>query len=346
MEEYNLEYCEINLDSQEGTDSKSAQNVNLEEAKKRLFKIACNNEKDQGNNVDDLEGLLKNFRSEEKIKLCQAKNENDNTALHHAAKAGNVEICKMLMKDGADTNATGQNGMKVLPFTARYGDEKKVEEVWECMKLIAKESKKSPPAHDIKRKKPSVRKSKLKMMGKTVDEETQSQFAAQERDKYNFNILHHAIQNTNWAKNTFVVEKLISTRSFPITETDNQGNTCLHLAAQFDKQRDDKVFDAFFTNESIPREDISTCIKRRNERGMTPVHIACAVGNLDSLESLLEVCQKNCLPVDKIINHMDKNGLLPLCYAITNKNLKMVEMLLEKGAHVVQGTMLTAARSV
>ena len=184
------------------------------------------------------------------------------------------------------------------------------------------------------------------MMGKTIDEETQSQFAAQERDKYNFNILHHAIQNTNWAKNTFVVEKLISTRSFPITETDNQGNTCLHLAAQFDKQRDDKVFDAFFSNNSIPWEDIAACIKRRNERGMTPVHIACAVGNLDSLEALLEVCQKNSLPVEKIINHLDKNGLLPLCYAITNKNHHMVEILLEKGAHVVQGTMLTAARSV
>ena len=138
----------------------------------------------------------------------------------------------------------------------------------------------------------------------TVDEETQSDFAAQERDKYNFNILHHAIQNPNWAKNTFVVEKLISTRSFPITETDNQGNTCLHLAAQFDKE----IFDAFFSNEQlIPLKDISACIQKRNDRGMTPVHIACAVGNQDTLEELLSVCQKNSLPVDKIINDQDKS---------------------------------------
>ena len=347
MDKSSREHIEINLDDQEGTDSKSAQNVNLEETKKKVFKIARSTEK--GNNTKDLEELLKNLKPEDKTKLCQAKDENENTALHYAAKAGNLEICKILMKEGADTNATGQNGMKVLPFAARYGEEKNVEEVWKCMVWVASESKKSAHAQDTKRKKPSTKKSLVEMMGElgmTVDEETKSDFAAQERDKYNFNILHHAIQNPNWAKNTFVVERLISTRSFPITETDNQGNTCLHLAAQFDKHRDDKIFDAFFNNENIPPNDISACIQKRNNRGMTPVHIACAVGNEDSLKALLDVCQKNSLPVDKIINDPDKNELLPLCYAITNKNLQMVETLLEKGAHVLQGTMLASARSV
>ena len=358
MDKSSREHIEINLDDQEGTDSKSAQNVNLEETKKKVFKIARSTEK--GNNTKDLEELLKNLKPEDKTKLCQAKDENENTALHYAAKAGNLEICKILMKEGADTNATGQNGMKVLPFAARYGEEKNVEEVWKCMVWVASESKKSAHAQDTKRKKPSTKKSLVKMMGElgvtvdvetqsqeTVDEETQNDFAAQERDKYNFNILHHAIQNPNWAKNTFVVERLISTRSFPITETDNQGNTCLHLAAQFDKHSDDKIFDAFFNNnnELIPLKDISACIQKRNDRGMTPVHIACSVGNQDSLEALLKVCQKNSLPVDKIINDQDKSGRLPLCYAITNKNLEMVETLLEKGAHVLQGTMLAAARS-
>ena len=337
-------HCEVNLEGQEGTDSKSAHNVNLEETKRNLFKIA--RDKEKGNNIKELKDLLRNLRPEDKTKLCLAKNENENTALHYSAKAGNLEICKRLLKEGADTNATGQNGMKVLPFAARYGDEKREKEVWECMVLIASESKKSPPEDQKKRKKASAIKSLVNMIGETVDEETQSHFSAPERDKYNFNILHHAIQNTNWAKNTFVVEKLISTRSFPITERDNQGNTCLHLAAQFDKHSDDKIFDAFLNNQRISWEDISACIQKRNDRGMTPVHIACAVGNEDSLKAMLDVCQKNSLSVDKIINDQDKNELLPLCYAITNRNLQMVEMLLKKGAHVVQGTMLAAARSV
>ena len=341
MDKSSREQCEINLEDREGTVSKLAQNVSLKKTKQNVFKIACNRDEDQGNNVKELEELLENLKPEDKKKLCQAKDGSENTALHYAAKAGNVEICKRLMKDGADTNATGQNGMKVLPFAARYGDEKKAKEVWECMVLIAISNK---TVQDIKRKRPNARKSQLREMGKTLDEETQSQFAAQERDKYNFNILHHAIQNTNWAKNTFVVEKLISIGSFTITETDNQGNTCLHLAAQFDKQKDDKIFDAFFRNERIPLDDISICIQRKNDRGMTPVHIACTVGNQDSLQELLAVCQKNSLPLAEIVNEQDKNGISPLCHAITNKNLQMVEILLEKGANVVQGTMVRAAK--
>ena len=81
------------------------------------------------------------------------------------------------------------------------------------------------------------------MVPKTADSKGEILFDAQDRDKYNFNILHHAIQNTNWAKNPMVVQRLIETGKFPITDTDHQGNTCLHLAAQFDKQGDDKIFD-------------------------------------------------------------------------------------------------------
>merc|ERR1711962_1478816 len=111
-------------------------------------------------------------------------------------------------------------------------------------------------------------------------------FNFREKDQYNFTILHHAIQNTNWVTNPDVVEKLIFTGNFPITESDNQGNTCLHLAAQLDKRKDDKILDAFFANENIPVRDISACIKRTNDRGMTPLHIACQVGNQDSLREL------------------------------------------------------------
>ena len=42
-------------------------------------------------------------------------------------------------------NATGQIGMKVLPFAASYGDEKRAGGVWECISWIAKEMKKNIP---------------------------------------------------------------------------------------------------------------------------------------------------------------------------------------------------------
>ena len=106
--------------------------------------------------------------------------------------------------------------MKVLPFAARYGDKEKAEEVWRCMVLIAKETKKK--AQETSN--PSVRKGKVKKMGNSQDlldeAESISQFVivSQDRDKYNFNILHHAIQNMNWAKNPVVVKNLLGTGNF------------------------------------------------------------------------------------------------------------------------------------
>ena len=53
-----------------------------------------------------------------------------------AAKSGNLTICQLIVSAGADINATGQNGMKVLPFAARYGEEKRAKEVLDCMSWI------------------------------------------------------------------------------------------------------------------------------------------------------------------------------------------------------------------
>ena len=58
--------------------------------------------------------------------------------LHHAAKAGNLEVCKRLVERGADLNAEGQDGMKILPFAARYGVEERADDVWKCMEWLSK----------------------------------------------------------------------------------------------------------------------------------------------------------------------------------------------------------------
>ena len=142
MADVKIELCEIPEPNRDRSSSTTNQTVNLTEIKKELFKIARNNEKDQGGNVSNLKDLVQNIKPEEKKKLYQTKDENENTALHYAAKAGNEEICETLIQDGADPGAKGQGGMKVLPFAARYGDKEKAEEVWRCMVFIAKETKK------------------------------------------------------------------------------------------------------------------------------------------------------------------------------------------------------------
>jgi len=336
--------CEIPRDERERTKSQVKVFVNLEEKKEKLFKIASNTEPDQTNNNIELGKVLKGIEKEDLIKLCEAKDEQENTALHYAAKAGNLDICKILISYNADFNAKGQNGMKVLPFAARYGDEKRAEEVWQCMlEIAADKMKKNVPT--IKSDLTPNRNLPLKQSETAVKKKEEvGPFEAYERDEYKFSLLHHAIQNTNWVKNPVVVEKLMSTKNFPITETDNQGNTCLHLAAQLDKESDDKIFDAFFDNSSINQEEISKCIEAKNNLGMTPFHIACNVGNHDSLTELLDVCRDNNIQVTKILNTFDKSGFSPLCHAIKCKNLEMVNTLLKEDAHVTKATMNISAR--
>ena len=173
----------------------------------------------------------------------------------------------------------------------------------------------------------------------------------------NFSVLHHAIQNTNWEEDPVVVQELIKTGEFKVTDADKQGNTCLHLAAQFDRQDDHVLLETFLPSDNkskdyrsqdyISTEDIERCLAAENNVGMTPLHLACAVGNPDSVEQLLGVARRaKSITVSEIINNPDSNGSLPISLAITSKNLKMVKILLENGATVNEDTIFTAARLV
>ena len=263
-----------------------------------------------------------------------------------------------MVQEGADINALGQNNMTPLQFAARYGDGGKegdrdrAEDVWKCMEWIMKENKKSSTQGRAKKGNEDE---------KTVQAQTQKR-AREKNDHFidsrdDFTILHHAIQNTNWEENPVVVQGLIKTGKFNITDSDKQGNTCLHLAAQFDKQEDHSLLEAFLpaenkekgfqSQEYINGKDLEKCIIAENKVGMTPLHVACAVGNPDSVEQLLKVADNaETIDVRDIINSLDSNGSLPLSLAITSKNLKMVKILMEKGAKVDHDSMITAARSV
>ena len=312
----------------------------------------------------DLEKELEDLSVEERTKLCKSEDERHNTALHYAAKAGNLETCKFLVGEGADISALGQNKMRPLQFAARYGDgakegdESRAKNVWKCMKWIMEEE------------------DKLKSDGNGQKEK---EIFVDGRD--NFSILHHAIQNTNWEEDPVVVQELIMSRKFKITKSDKQGNTCLHLAAQFDRQDDHTLLEAFLPSKAsddkdkasddmekssedkekasddkekdyhsqnyIPQEDLEKCVAQRNNVGMTPLHLACAVGNPDSVKQLLAFAQDaDSISVSEIINDPDSNGSLPISLAITSKNLEMVEVLLKNGATVNEDTIFTAARSV
>ena len=166
------------------------------EQKQKVFKIAMDKNPTKPEVFEKLQTELKGLSGEEKLKLVQDADDRGNTALHYAAKAGHLQVCKLLYASGADINKRGQNKMKPLQFAARYGDEKRPEDVWRCMEWIMKEYERNE-------------RGQHKMGWVQRKTETESFNDAQERDKYDFTILHHAIQNTNWEERPIVVMKLI-----------------------------------------------------------------------------------------------------------------------------------------
>ena len=300
--------------------------VFLHEKRQRLFKYAHTSDKQSVFQKELLDIKDKNQRT----KLCRSSDERSNSLMHYAAKVGNLNICKFLCEQGADLNARGQNLMTPLQFAARYGDKYEAENVWTCMKWIMEEDEKNHSSKTAKK---------------------DNEIFSDGRD--DITILQYAMQNTNWDRNPFVVQELIKTKKFKITDTDKQGNTCLHLAAQFDKESNNTLLEAFLpshdkekdyrSQDYIDWEDLEKCIVAENKLGMTPLHVACAIGNPDSVEYLLDIA-RNTINVSEIINSPDSNGSLPMSLAITSRNLKMVEILMKRGATVYEESIITAAR--
>ena len=329
-------------------------------AKKKKQVFECARDKstyEKGTPTTILRNLFQPL-SESQIELmCQERDEKGNTALHCAAKAGNLEICQFLYKKGADIVAPGQNGMTPLQFASRYGCEENAEGVWSCMEWIMKE-------YEAKHKEFWQR---LKTVIPGRRNEYEVLYDICKKDKYGFTILHHAIQNINWAENTLVAKKLFQHDDFNMTETDKQGNTSLHMAAQIDKTENHKIFDVFFegltANKHMDNNDVflhgaqphyveylsnlKQCIQAANLHGKTPLHIACDVGNPESVEQLISSMKElrvNSETMKKIINSPDSNGHAPLHLAIESGNVDLMKILLAEGAQVSEETFKCAAR--
>ena len=330
-------------------------------AKKKKQVFDCARDKstyEKGTPTTILRNLFQPLSESQSELMCQEKDEKGNTALHCAAKAGNLEICQFLVdKKGADIVAPGQNGMTPLQFASRYGCEENAEGVWSCMEWIMKE-------YEAKHKEFWQR---LKTVIPGRRNEYEVLYDICKKDKYGFTILHHAIQNTNWAENTLVAKKLFQHDDFNMTETDKQGNTSLHMAAQIDKTENHKIFDVFFegltANKHMDNNDVflhgaqpryveylsnlKQCIQAANLHGKTPLHIACDVGNPESVEQLISSMKElrvNSETMKKIINSPDSNGHAPLHLAIESGNVDLMKILLAEGAQVSEETFKCAAR--
>ena len=231
-----------------------------EKAKANLFKFVRQLDTEKASR--DLEDLLRPMTKEDKGNLCRKTDDEGNTAFHLAAKAGNLEACNKLLKsNGASLNAKNNNNMTPIQFAARYGDRSKQDGesgVWNCMKLVIdtnKEMATNPRS--------PKRSSRVSVMGSIKSRrEKDDNYDWKEKDRYGFNLLHLAIQNINWADETSVVNKLLGTGAFKVTDTDDRGNNCLHLAAQLEGEDENRALCAF-----LKMKDLKSCLQAENLQG-------------------------------------------------------------------------------
>ena len=99
-------------------------------------------------------------------------------------------------------------------------------------------------------------------------------------------------------------------------------------------------------NENIHPDDLKECLIKENKQGKTPLHIACGVGNPDSVKQLLEATKELKIDVPSIIGSPDKDGQHPLHLAIESGNLEMMRILMEEGVLVSKEAINCAVRFV
>ena len=188
--------------------------------------------------------------------------ERGNTPQHYAAKCGHKEVITILSEYGADLQAVGQNKMKVVQFAARYGEDE--EKVWESIQKI------------FEIEKPTI----WNPLSKGLD--------IAEKDKYGFNILHHAIQNEHWKgsqegsfKGSHIIKEVINLKEIKVVDSDLQDNNTLHLALLHKKP---EVFSFILERAKGNKEKekkLGECLKQQNKAGKMPLHIACQKSNTD-----------------------------------------------------------------
>ena len=261
-------------------------------AKTAMFKLLRQNDpKEVSRNLRNLLSSMANEHN--KSELCKKTDEVGNTAFHVAAKTGNLEACKLLLKSGAELNRKNHDKMNPLQFAARYGDSAQQDEVWRCMEWIINENKKKVAD------KPSIRTGSFASIRRGTFKEKPDKVKEddwKEKDRYGFTLLHLAIQNINWTDKTTVVEGLTRMGDFGVTDTDERGNNCLHLAAQLEGGTENKALCAILKMKD--NHDIKMCLQAENIQGETPLACASKVGNADSVKRLLEAAED---PKDEIL---------------------------------------------
>ncbi|CAL4935785.1 unnamed protein product [Urochloa decumbens] len=216
---------------------------------------------------------------EKNEELLVARNDDGDTPLHLAAKAGKLEAADLLI---IRAQAWPQDKKSPLVMTNKAGNTALHEAVRCRRAAVAVALLDADPSrgHDLNERMESplhmaAREGLVQVVQKIVD----NTWVGQEflpSVSLSGTALHQAVLGTHHK----IVEILLEKRPELIDLTDSDGNNALHYAAQKDHQR---------AVELLLRKSTDLAYKR-NHQSMSPLHVAAHYGSTDAIKALLRHC--------------------------------------------------------
>ncbi|RCV41022.1 hypothetical protein SEVIR_9G100400v4 [Setaria viridis] len=211
--------------------------------------------------------------------LLVARNDDGDTPLHLAAKAGKLEVAQLLIDRAL---AWPQDKKSPLIMTNKAGNTALHEAVRNRRAAVAVALLDADPSrgHDLNERMESplhmaAREGLVQVVQKIVD----YTWVGQEflpSVSLSGTALHQAVLGTHHR----IVEILLEKRPELIELTDSDGNNALHYAAQKDHQR---------AVELLLKTRTELAYKR-NHQSMSPLHVAAHYGSTDAIKALLRHC--------------------------------------------------------
>ncbi|CAK9253068.1 unnamed protein product, partial [Sphagnum jensenii] len=253
-----------------------------------------------------------------------------NTALHLAAKNGNLAIVNSLLNHikekypdqlKAFINASGENGMSPLHCAVYYGHDAVVKDLLakDATDVSAKTNLGNTALHV------AAQEGHLKIVNSLLNH-IKEKYPDELRAFINasgengMSPLHCAVYYGHDA----VVKVLLAEDATNVSAVTNLGNTALHVAAQ---EGHIEIVNTLLNHikEKYPLQ-ISACI---NAKGNTSLHLAAENGHLDVVNALLDYRKQSSDEAIAFINAKNKDGLTPLHIASGKGHLETVEAIVK-----------------
>ena len=241
------------------------------------------------------------------ISVNALNNCNQTPLMRACYDGGRLDNIKMLIRNGADIQASSSNGSTVLHFASQLSNQEVVEFLLNLNEISVNATDNSNQTPLMRACIKGGRLDNIKML-------IQNGADIQARDCNGLTVLHLASRNSNQE----VVEFLLKLNEISVNATDNSNHTPL-MRACYDGGRLDNIKMLIQNGADI---------QASSNYGSTILHFASALSNQEVVEFLLKLNEIS-------VNATDNSNQTPLMHACINGGrLDNIKMLIQNGADI------------